>query len=202
MGSPWTERQADGATHEHKRNLALQTEEEVVSASDRDWGWEIDLFWKSQSQEIVGWSRPTIDILVKAWSLRTEDDAVREVGSTGCRVLWAVGTKWNGRCTVTIINSNWTVLWAKKKAGIPAETRLRDSPPWERAIAYVTHVAHLTGKCYPIPLTHETWLTDYHLFSSKGHAPTEHHFDSHKSVRKWLDDWFASKDKDFLARYS
>ena len=39
--------------------------------------------------------------------------------------------------------------------------------------------------------------SDYHLFSSIGHALAERHFDSYEDVRKWLDEWFASKDEFF-----
>ena len=37
--------------------------------------------------------------------------------------------------------------------------------------------------------------SDYHLFSSMGHALAERHFDSYEDVRKWLDKWFASKEE-------
>ena len=39
---------------------------------------------------------------------------------------------------------------------------------------------------------------DYHLFSSMGHVLAERHFDSYEDVRKWLDEWFASKDEEFF----
>jgi len=39
--------------------------------------------------------------------------------------------------------------------------------------------------------------SDYHLFSSIGHALTERHFDSYEDVRKWLE-WFASKDEEIF----
>ena len=42
--------------------------------------------------------------------------------------------------------------------------------------------------------------SDYHLFSSMGHALAERHFDSYEDVRKWLDEWFASKDEEFFWR--
>ena len=40
--------------------------------------------------------------------------------------------------------------------------------------------------------------SDYHLFSSMGHALAEQHFDSYEDVRKWLNEWFASKDEEFF----
>ena len=42
--------------------------------------------------------------------------------------------------------------------------------------------------------------SDYHLFSSMGHALAERHFDSYEDVRKWLDEWFASKNEEFFWR--
>jgi len=40
---------------------------------------------------------------------------------------------------------------------------------------------------------------DYHLFSSMDHVLAERH-DSYEDVRKWLDEWFASKDEEFFWR--
>jgi len=39
--------------------------------------------------------------------------------------------------------------------------------------------------------------SDYHLFASMGHALTQQHFTSYEDVRKWLDDWFGSKEQFF-----
>jgi len=39
--------------------------------------------------------------------------------------------------------------------------------------------------------------SDYHLFS-KCHALAERHFDFYENVRKWLDEWFTSKDEEFF----
>ena len=35
---------------------------------------------------------------------------------------------------------------------------------------------------------------DYHLFASMGHALAQQHFTSYEDIRKWLDDWFGSKE--------
>ena len=37
--------------------------------------------------------------------------------------------------------------------------------------------------------------SDYYSFASIGHALSVQHFTSYENVRKWLDDWFASKKK-------
>ena len=40
--------------------------------------------------------------------------------------------------------------------------------------------------------------SDYHLFASMGHALAEQHFSNFEEVGKWLDEWFAAKDKQFF----
>ena len=40
--------------------------------------------------------------------------------------------------------------------------------------------------------------SDYYLFASVGHALSDRHFTSYENVRKWLDDWFASKERQFF----
>ena len=42
--------------------------------------------------------------------------------------------------------------------------------------------------------------SDYYLFASMGHAVSDKHFTSYENVRKWLDDWFASKERQFFWR--
>ena len=40
--------------------------------------------------------------------------------------------------------------------------------------------------------------SDYHPFSSMGHAFATQHFDCCEHVRNWLDEWFLSKEKEFF----
>ncbi|KAL6258324.1 hypothetical protein P5V15_010271 [Pogonomyrmex californicus] len=40
--------------------------------------------------------------------------------------------------------------------------------------------------------------SDYHLFATMGHALAEQHFSNFEEVGKWLDEWFAAKDKQFF----
>ena len=40
--------------------------------------------------------------------------------------------------------------------------------------------------------------SDYYLFVSMGHALSNQHFTSYENVRKWLDDWFASRERQFF----
>ena len=42
--------------------------------------------------------------------------------------------------------------------------------------------------------------SDYYVFASMGHVLSDQHFISYENVRKWLDDWFASKERQFFWR--
>ena len=55
----------------------------------------------------------------------------------------------------------------------------------------------LNWEVLPIPYSPDLTPSDYHLFSSIGHALAERHFDSYEDVRKWFDE-FASKDEEFF----
>ena len=39
--------------------------------------------------------------------------------------------------------------------------------------------------------------SDHHLFASMGQALAEQRFGSCEDVKKWLDEWFVAKGKDF-----
>jgi len=41
---------------------------------------------------------------------------------------------------------------------------------------------------------------DYYLFASMRHALPQQRFTSYEDVRKWLDDWFGSKEQQFFWR--
>ncbi|EFN81226.1 Histone-lysine N-methyltransferase SETMAR, partial [Harpegnathos saltator] len=40
--------------------------------------------------------------------------------------------------------------------------------------------------------------SDYHLFALMGHALAEQYFADFEEVKKWLDEWFSSKEKQFF----
>jgi len=42
--------------------------------------------------------------------------------------------------------------------------------------------------------------SDYHLFASMGYALAQQRFTSYEDVRKWLDEWFGSKEQQFFWR--
>ena len=53
-----------------------------------------------------------------------------------------------------------------------------------------------------MPLIRQTWtLPNTTCFRKPiGHALDEQHFDSYEDVRKWLDGWFVSKEKQVFWR--
>jgi histone-lysine N-methyltransferase SETMAR len=40
--------------------------------------------------------------------------------------------------------------------------------------------------------------SDYHLFTSMGHALADERFTDYKNVEEWLDEWFSSKEENFF----
>jgi len=106
--------------------------------------------------------------------------------------------------TATTNNQNWsncTVLCVKKGRIIRKDmtswfssttTHYRIRQQWSKT------TWRLNWEVLPHP-TYSPDLapSDYHLFSM-GHALAEWHFDSY--IRKWIDEWFASKDEEFFWR--
>jgi len=90
--------------------------------------------------------------------------------------------------------SSTTSFWAKDMTSwfSSMTTHHRTRQQWSKIIW-----KHSTGKC-PIPLTHQTWYLLTITFSSMGYALAER--DSYEDIRKWLDEWFASKDEEFFWR--
>jgi len=90
--------------------------------------------------------------------LRTEDDAVRLVGSGGCHLLRAVDETVNAHRYLQQLIKLHRALREKRPH---YRKRHADFPPRQRTIAHVNNGPKLlgdsTGKCYPIPLTHQTW---------------------------------------------
>jgi hypothetical protein len=42
--------------------------------------------------------------------------------------------------------------------------------------------------------------SDYHLFRSMQHGLADQHFKTYEEIKKWLDEWIASKDEHFFYR--
>ncbi|QQP52382.1 Transposase, partial [Caligus rogercresseyi] len=62
---------------------------------------------------------------------------------------------------------------------------LHDNAPAHKAKQILQHAAY----------SPDLAPSDYYLFASMGHALAEQHFTSYEDVRKWLEDWFASKEQ-------
>ena len=78
---------------------------------------------------------------------------------------------------------------------------LHDNAPSHTSKMVQNYLKTLNWEVLPHPAySPDLAPSDYHLFSSMGHALAEQHFDSYEDVGKWLDEWFASKDKDFFWR--
>jgi len=75
-----------------------------------------------------------------------------------------------------------------------------DNAPSHMSIMIQNYLETQQGSATPSCLLTDLAPFDYHLFSSMGHALAERHFDSYEDVRKWLDEWFASKDEEFFWR--
>ena len=74
----------------------------------------------------------------------------------------------------------------------------RDNAPSHTSTFVRNYLEALNWEVLPHPPYSPDFApSDYHLFSSMSHALAEQHFNSYEDVRKWLDDWFASKTDAF-----
>jgi len=71
---------------------------------------------------------------------------------------------------------------------------LHDNVPWHTSTMVQNYLETLNWEVLP----HPAYLPDLAPSLSPvfvaGHALAERHFDSYENIRKWLDEWFASKD--------
>jgi len=107
---------------------------------------------------------------------------------------------------LTATTNNWsncTVLYMKKGRIIGKDKLifLHDNAPSHTSTMVQNYLKIFNWEVLPhLAYSPDLAPSDYHLFSSMGHALTERHFDSYEDVRKWLDEWFASKDEEFFWR--
>ena len=106
----------------------------------------------------------------------------------------------------TTITNNWSncTMFCMKKGRIIGKdmtswfssttTHHRTRQQWSK-----TTWRYSTGKCYPISLTHQTWhlltITCFCRWATRSLSGT---LILREDVRKWLDEWFASKDEKFF----
>jgi [histone H3]-lysine36 N-dimethyltransferase SETMAR len=78
---------------------------------------------------------------------------------------------------------------------------LDDNAPPHRAAATKNKVTQLKWEQLPhAAYSPDLAPSDYHLFSSMGHALAEQHFNSYENVKNWLDEYITSKDEEFFWR--
>ena len=75
---------------------------------------------------------------------------------------------------------------------------LHDNAPSHKAKLVKETIEALGWEVFPHAAYSDLAPSDYYLFASMGHALAEQRFDSYENVKKWLDDWFDSKDKQFF----
>lgn len=116
------------------------------------------------------WSRPIINIFPKTKSLPTEGDAVHLVGAAEFLV-------WNNQFRLPL----------------PPTTDQQKDRIINKDMTSWTTWRDATGRCYSIPIIHQTWL----LPTTVLNTICEQHFVSFGDVRKGLDEWFALKERNF-----
>lgn len=102
-----------------------------------------------------------------------------------------------------MINLNHALIekrpeWARRHGKV---ILLHDNAPPHKAKPVQDTIKTLGWEQLPHPLySPDLAPSDYHLFSSMGHALAEQHFDSYEEVENWVSDWFALKDEQFYWR--
>lgn len=102
-----------------------------------------------------------------------------------------------------MINLNQALIekrpeWARRHGKV---ILLHDNAPAHKAKPVQDTIKTLGWELLPHPpYSPDLAPSDYHLFSSMGHALAEQQFDSYEEVENWVSDWFASKDEHFYWR--
>lgn len=102
-----------------------------------------------------------------------------------------------------MINLNHALIekrpeWARRHGKV---ILLHDNAPAHKAKPVQDTIKTLGWEQLPHPpYSPDLAPSDYHLFSSMGHALAEQHFDSYEEVENWVSDWFALKDEQFYWR--
>ena len=127
-----------------------------------------------------------------------------ERGSEGCDLLWAVKT--------------WRKPERHRQQMIDLNQGSREKRPEYQKRQHKVILLHDNAPSHtakPVKETIEAFSweiisraayspdlapSDYYLFASTGHALSDQRFTSYENVRKWLDDWFAWKERQFSWR--
>jgi len=165
-----------------KKKTACQDKKESRSCIGLWQAMKSGSIFRILKKEILSWSRPIINIFLKL--LRTEDDAVRLVGSEGCHLLRTV--KPGETVNVHFYHQQLIKLHRALREKRPHYRKrydklifLHDNTPSHTSTIVQNYLKTLNWEMLP----HSAYSTDlvpsdYHLFSSMGHALAERHFDS------------------------
>lgn len=102
-----------------------------------------------------------------------------------------------------MINLNHALIekrpeWARRHGKV---ILLHDNAPAHKAKPVQDTIKALGWELLPHPpYSPDLAPSDYHLFSSMGHALAEQHFKTSEEVENWVSDWFTSKDEQFYWR--
>lgn len=125
--------------------------------------WIMATVWNIETQKIIGWSRPAVEIFLKIKLPRMDRDAERLTGSARYRVLRALETLWNYRCPMLLERTGQvTHLFACKERFIRIETirRFSFTATHHRILFFQskTTYSHPTGRYFTAPHTHRNLL--------------------------------------------
>ncbi|QQP57921.1 Transposase [Caligus rogercresseyi] len=137
----------------------------------------------------------------KSWTkpLRAKDNSVCLVGLEGRNLLLAAET-W-GNCQYSTLPTTNDRFGSKYQQRQHKVILLHDNAPAHKAKQVQETIESLRWEI----LQHAVYSPDlahsnYYLFASMGNALAEQRFTSYEDVRKWIDDWFASKEQQFFWR--
>jgi len=130
------------------------------------------------------------NIFLKIKSLRTEDDAVRLLGS-GCIIYYELLKPGETVNTHRYHQQLIKLHRALREKRLHYQKRhdklifLHDNAPSHTSIIVQNYLETLNWEVLPHPAySPDLAPSDYHLFSSMGHALAERHFDSYEDIRK------------------
>jgi len=162
-------------------------------------------FLESQAQKITSKPRRTIHIDRKTESLWQEDDALFSGTRRVCYELLKPGETVNiKRYQQQLIDLIRSLLkkrpeYQKRQHKVFFMTMLHHIRQNQFGTRWKHSAGKFSGKKPHAAYSPDLVPSDYH-FASMDHALAEQRFDSYEDVKKWLDEWFAAKGKDFYWR--
>jgi transposase len=88
--------------------------------------------------------------------------------------------------------------WARRHGKV---ILLHDNAPAHKAKPVKETIKSLGWDLLPHPpYSPDLAPSDYHLFSSMGHALKEQHFKTSEELENWVSEWFSSKEEQFFGQ--